>query len=294
MTYPDIRQFTDYRAFMLAHIQDCKRRNPKWTYGMLAKQLRLKDTSSITKIIQGQRDPGETITGELIRYFAFAPKDAQYFQDLVRLQKIKKDPRLTVLLLEKMGKEHPNGALKLLDDRSFQLISNWYCTTIREMVRLDGFFEDPAWISRTLHFKVTPTEVSRAIDLLIQVELLKRDDKGRLEIVQGRFHTTNDLSSEAIKRYHESMLDNAKLAIRKFDVEQREFSAASMTMRSGRFPEAKELIREFKSRFAKLLEEDGGDVTIQLQVQFFPFTKISQTLDNDTQSSNVIHEGENQ
>jgi len=68
--------------------------------------------------------------------------------------------------------------LKLFDDKSFQLISNWYCTAIREMVRLDEFFEDPNWISKKLHFKATPTEVSRAIDLLIQTDLLKRDSKG--------------------------------------------------------------------------------------------------------------------
>ena len=85
-------------------------------------QLGLKDTSSITKIIQGQREPGAAITGGLIRYFKFSPKDAQYFQDLVRLRKIKTDPRLSVLLLEKMGKDHPDGALRILDDKSFQLL----------------------------------------------------------------------------------------------------------------------------------------------------------------------------
>jgi uncharacterized protein (TIGR02147 family) len=275
MTQLQVKQFTDYRAFLLAHVQDCKRRNAGWTYGAFARRLGLKDTSSITKIIQGQRQPGSLITSSLIRYFQFSPRDAEYFRDLVRLQKVKADPRLTVLLLEKMGKDHPNGVLKLLDDKSFQLISHWYCTAIREMVRLDEFFEDPNWISRSLHFKVTPTEASRAIELLIQAGLLKRESSGKLSIVQGRFHTTNDISSEAIKRYHESMLDHAKTALRKFEVNDREFTAACLTMRANRFPEAKELIREFRSRFAKLLEEDGGDTTAQIQIQFFPLTKTA-------------------
>lgn len=275
MTKLDVKQFTDYRAFLLAHVQDCKRRNIDWTYGVFAKKLGLKDTSSITKIMQGQREPGDAITGQLIRYFEFTPRESQYFQDLVRLQKIKKDPRLTVLLLEKMGKDHPDGALKLLDDKSFVMISNWYCSAIREMVRLDEFFEDPQWVSKKLHFKVTPTEATRAIDLLLQVGLLKRDEKGTLKIAQGRFHTANDISSEAIKRYHESMLDHAKTALRKFDVQEREFTAATLTMKADRVAEGKELIREFRSRFAKLLEEDGGDLTAQIQIQFFPLTKVS-------------------
>ncbi len=269
----ELKTFTDYRAFLIAHVQDCKRRKPDWTFGIFARQLGLKDPSSITKIIQGQREPGDAITGKLIHYFSFSPKDAQYFKDLIRLRKIKDDPRMTVMLLEKMGKDHPNATFRLLDDKSFQVISNWYCIAIREMVKLDQFVADPAWISKMLQFKVTPTEASKAIDLLVNVGLLERVE-GKLLVREGRFHTSNDLSSEAIKRYHESMLDNAKEAIRKFNVDEREFSAASLTMSSSRIGEAKELIREFKSRFAKLLEEDKGDITSQIQIQFFPLTKI--------------------
>jgi len=273
MKTTDLKKFTDYRAFLVAHVQDCKLRKNDWTFGIFARQLGLKDPSSITKIIQGQREPGEAITGKLIRYFQFNTRDAQYFQDLIRLRKMKNDPRLTVMLLEKMGKDHPDASLKLLDDKAFQLISNWYCIAIREMVRLDAFVSDPAWISKTLQFKVTPTEAGKAIELLIQAGLLNRTD-GKLSITQGRFQTSNDLSSEAIKRYHESMLDHAKEALRKFEPTEREFTASTVTMNSSRIGEAKELIREFKGRFAKLLEEDNGDVTTQIQIQFFPLTKF--------------------
>jgi uncharacterized protein (TIGR02147 family) len=73
--------------------------------------------------------------------------------------------------------QSPDGSLKILDDRSFQVISNWYCIAIREMIKLDEFFEDPNWISKKLHFKVTPTEAARAIELLFQADLLGRDSK---------------------------------------------------------------------------------------------------------------------
>lgn len=273
MKTTDLKKFTDYRTFLIAHVQDCKKKKPSWTYGVFARQLGLKDPSSITKIIQGQREPGEIVTGKIIHYFQFSPKDAQYFRDLIRLKKIKNDPRLSVLLLEKMGKDHPNASLRLLDDKTFQIISNWYCIAIREMVKLKNFTSDPQWISKTLEFKVTPTDVSKSIELLIQVGLLTREE-GKLKIIDGRFQTSNELSSEAIKRYHESMLDVAKEALRKFNLNEREFSASTLTMSSKRITEAKELIRDFKSKFSKLLEEEDGDVTTQIQIQFFPLTKV--------------------
>ena len=90
----------------------------------------------------------------------------------------------------------------------------------------------------------------------------------------GRIKTTNDIHSEAIKRYHEQMLDNAKEAIRKIDVNSREYTSSTFTMRSSNIPKAKELVREFREKFTKLLEEENGDGTFHIQVQFFPLTKL--------------------
>ncbi|MBI4042791.1 MAG: TIGR02147 family protein [Deltaproteobacteria bacterium] len=271
----DIHNFTDYRSFLLAYADDAKKANPHWTYGIWAKRLGLKDTSSITKIVRGQRHPGPELTDQLIKNLGFDVKRAQYFRDLIHLQKVKKDPRLSLLLLEKMSKNHPQAVSRILDDETFSLISNWYCTAIREMVRLDHFFEDPKWVSRQLHFKVTPTQASRALDLLFKVDLLKRDRNGKLQITDKRFATQNDYASEAIKRYHEAMLDNAKLAIRKIPVERRDFQASVLTMNFDSISEAKELIRQFKDSFCRLLEKEKGDGTFQIQIQFFPLTKES-------------------
>jgi uncharacterized protein (TIGR02147 family) len=273
----NIKQFADYRMFLLAHVQDSKKSNPKWTYGMWIRRLGLNDVSSVAKIIQGTREPGPAITEKFVKYFRFSEKDAQYFRDLIRLHKIKKDPRLSVLLLEKMAKDHPDARMQLLDDKQFSLISNWYCVAIREMVRMDVFFEDGDWISKKLEFKVTPREATKAIELLIQTGLLQRKPDGNLEIATGRFGTSNDLSSEAIKRYHESMLENAKIALRKIDVEKREFTASVLTMNSNKIAEAKLLIREFKEKFCRLLEEDSANGTFQIQIQFFPLTKIDKS-----------------
>ena len=268
-----VRKFNDYRSFLVAHVQDAKRTNPSWTYGMWVRKLGLKDVSSVAKIIQGKREPGPQVTEKFIRYFEFSPKDAEYFRDLIRLHKFKNDPRLSVLLLEKMGKDHPDSARRIIDDKTFSVVAHWYCTAIREMVRMDEFFEDPEWISKKLLFKVTPTEATRAIELLLKVGLLERDQKGLLKISVGRFHTQNDFMSEAIKRYHESMLDHAKLALRKIAPQKREITASTVTMSYAKIPEAKEMIREFKDRFCRLFEEDKGNGTFQIQIQYFPLTK---------------------
>jgi uncharacterized protein (TIGR02147 family) len=270
-----LRSFTDYRAFLLAYAQDMKSRQATWTYGVWAKKLGLKTTSSITKILSGERDPGPQITEQLVRYFGFKDRDARYFRDLVQLKKIKQDARLSVLLMERMQKEFPDGSVRLLDDRTFSVIANWYYLPLREMTRMQGFVEDADQLAKLLRFKVTARDITRAIEALVELGLLTRDSSGRLKIAQGRVLTSNDISSEAIKRYHEQMLENAKSAVRQVEVKEREITGSTLVMRAANLAEAKEMIREFKTRFAQKFEEDAGDSVYQIQIQLFPLTKSS-------------------
>ena len=110
----EVRNFTGYRSFLQAYAHDCKQRRSTWTYGMFAKQLGLKDTSSITKIIHGTRRPGPAIEKKIADYFKFSPQEREYFHNLILLEKLRDDPDTASALLEKMGK-------KLVDKEVFQL-----------------------------------------------------------------------------------------------------------------------------------------------------------------------------
>lgn len=268
-----VQHFTDYRTFLVAHVQQMKDAKRGWSYGAWAKALGLKTTSSITKIVQGQRDPGPEVTEKLIRYFRFKKDEAEYFADLVRLHKVKDDPRLSVLLMEKMSKDHPNGSIRILDDKTFSIVSNWYYLPLRELVRTPKFMENSDWISKQFRFKVTPREITQALKAMESLGLLKRDAHGKLCVAEGRIDTSTDVASEAIKRYHEQMLENARAAIRTTVVDRREMTGASLVLRCSNLAQAKAMIREFRRKFAKTFEEENGDAVYQIQIQLFPLTK---------------------
>ena len=58
----DVIRYSDYRAFLLDFAQWKKAKTPNWSYGIWAKRLGLKTTSSITKVLQGR-----LLAGRLIR-----------------------------------------------------------------------------------------------------------------------------------------------------------------------------------------------------------------------------------
>lgn len=273
----DVQGFGSYRSFLIAHAQHMKSKRPNWSFGAWSRALELKSTSSITKVIHGEREPGQQITEKLVRYFNFTDKQARYFRDLVRMEKIKDDPRLLVLLLEKMQRDSGLASFRLLDDKNFIVISNWYCLAIRELARIQGFKEDPTWISKRFHFEITAREVTQALKALLSAGLLSRKKNGRLVIQDGRLDTANDIASEAVKRYHEQMLTHARVAIRSIPVREREITAVSLPMNAAKMDSAKELIRDFKLKFESLMEDvESGDQVYQLQIQLFPLTRKSE------------------
>lgn len=268
----NIKEFIDYRTFLKSFFELKKSQTPSFSYGMWANRLGLKATSSLTKIINGEREPGAEITSKMIRFFHFDSVEVQYFNDLIRLSKIKDDPRLKMMLMERMGREHPDARLFVMDDRSVEIISNWFGLTIREMVKLNDFVEDYEWIKKRLMFDVSVDEIAKAMSDLLHQGLIKRNKQDKLVVSEGLLHTTNDAASEGIKRYHEQMLDNAKKALREVSLNKREFNAETFVINEANIPEAKEFIRDFKAKFVRNFEEREGNQTYQLQIQFFPLT----------------------
>lgn len=268
-----LRQFGDYRSFLSAYAKSAKAKNPQWSYSAWSKALGLKATSSLTKVLNAQREIGDEIVTRLVRYFKFNASDEAYFRDLVKLQKIKGGEHITAAMLDRMQKEHPETNKRVLTEEEFAVIAKWHAFTIREMVLLDDFVDDPHWISKMLRFEVSPAEVSSTIESLIKIGLLRRGKRGKLEIADGRYSTTDDTGSESLKQHHEQMLKNAALSIRTMTSDEREISASTLTIKQSHMPRAKELIREFSYRFAELMEEGQGDTVCRFQIQFFPLTR---------------------
>lgn len=268
--------FSSLRSFLRCYAEEKKKYSSTWSIGRWSKSLKLANTASLSRIIQGTRDPGKEILEKLCKYFDFSELEKEYFLNLATLEKVKEDARLSILVMERMKDIHPEKKFLLVDAKSFEAIANWHFYAIREMVNLKNFKEDGAWISSKLRFKINSKNATQAIATLLDLGLLKRNAKGKLFQSEPKVETANDIASEASKRNHEQNLDNAKWALRNIPLDEREFGSNCMTLSSERIPEAKKLLRDFRQKFQDLFEATPGkgDVTCQLQFQFFPFTHL--------------------
>lgn len=267
---PTVFDYEDYRAFLAEHARNMRHTNPRWSYGVWARRLGLKTTSSITKIVQGQRGIGEELTEKLVAYFDFDPTAASHFRDLVRLHRFKKDPRLCGILMQRVPRPRRT---RLLGPKTFDRIFDWYFLALREMVRLDRFLEDPHWIARQLRFPIGRGDVRPAIRQLIKLGLLTRDRQGRLKIVDTNVVTACDLPQGAIRAYHKQVLHLASMALETVDVLEREFGSETFLLRKKDLPAIKTFLRDRKDDVLRQFEAEDGDAVYQYQFQLFPLTR---------------------
>lgn len=269
----DITKFTDYRVFLKTYADLMKKKNPRWSLGAWAKALNLKTTSSITKILNAERDAGAAITERLINYFKFDDDQAQYFRDLVKLQKLKKDPTIANMLLEKISSLKSEETSRDLAEEDYLFLSNWYYLVLCEMCRNKSFKKDYNWISSKLIPEVDPKDVRKALQLLQKEQLIKTNEAGRLEPSYERLYAISKKNAGVIRMFYSQLIENSQNALLNMPPEERHFSTLMVHLSSKSLERANQLITEFRTKFEKLMYEKDGDQVYLLQLQMFPVTK---------------------
>jgi uncharacterized protein (TIGR02147 family) len=168
---------------------------------------------------------------------------------------------------EKVSSRRPNDHFELLEEEKFKIISSWHHFAILSLSQTSDSKADCKWISQRLG--IDYHDAKNAFDRLRSLGFIEIKD-GKYFQVPKPMHTTNDVPSSAIRKYHKQ---NMELASRKLDevgVEDREYSAITFATNAKKLSIAKKMIRQFKADLAELLECDKKEEVYTLAIQLFP------------------------
>lgn len=265
--------YSQFQHFLRDYVQEKKDLMPNWSYGVWARQMKLKSSSTLIMIVNGQRNPGPDLTKKLATFFKFNDKETEYFEALVRLQKAK-NMEETVERLEELQQQNPN--VRLVDLDNFRAMANWHYYAIRELVTQKDFREDYEWIAHYFSNRITAVQAKEVVDVLLKLQLLSRDKKGTLCVQDQHFKTPHDIADEGLKRFHNDVLELAQISLQNHSPQSREISGGTFAIQQSQLPKAKKLIRKFQMDLCRLLETKQGDAIYQLEVAFFPLSKVKE------------------
>lgn len=266
---------TDFRQFLATYAEEKRKNHPGWSYAVWAKHLGLKSTSSITKVINGQREPGSDLVDKLVKYFRFNREQEEQFRKLVLISKKNIDPKLRSSLME----TDPNKLTKVFDGKlielfEFRLIANWWNLALREILKVKGLVHKSDQLMRLFKDKIEANQVKESLSLLERLGLIRKSPQLQYEVPHRSVMTHSEIPSEAIQNYHLQMLEQAKHRIADTQVNERHFEGLVLLLSEDKIPEAKVMLQKFLDEFdEKFGQSPKPDYLYQIQLQFFPLTK---------------------
>lgn len=263
-----IFEFGDYRAFLWSHVRRQKEQKPDWTLGQWAKRIGFSSTSSLTKVLNGDRELGPKAQQKIVRYFTFSKAESEQFAMLVALAK--GQTRLGSGPLSRIVANR----YRTMSLEEFKSLSDPDAFVLRETLKLSPS-ATPEELIRKLRRPKSRRDTEKLLETLKSLSLVEEPRPGYFSYKDGHVTTSSDLASEAIRQYHEQCLGRIKEDVRNVAVEYRELQATTFCIDVCDLQRAKEKIRKFRQDFAREFENAKGNAVYQLHLSFIPQTKLT-------------------
>jgi uncharacterized protein (TIGR02147 family) len=268
-----IFSYTDYRSFLKDYIAQKKSENKGFSLKIISDRAGFKARDYILRVMNHTRNLSQTGIFMLSRALRLSTKEADYFMNLVGFNQ-SKQPSEKEFFFKKMSEICKYGRHQKLRQDQYDYFSEWYFSALRSLLPVIDFKDNYTEIAQFLDPPLTPTLVKKAVDLLLQLGLLNRDQNGRYSVSTPAVTAGDEVTSIALLHFHGQSLDLAKRAIEHYQADRRDVSGVTMSLSQAGFDKLKTEIRDFRKRVMFIAEQDANeDGVYQLNVQFYPLSK---------------------
>ncbi|MDZ4661694.1 MAG: TIGR02147 family protein [Pseudomonadota bacterium] len=233
------------------------------TLQKLSQKLGYKSPRLVGMVLKGQRAPSEEMIAKLIQTLRLNQGESRYLKLLVELERLQKKGLSTESILAELDELSPKTShKKMLEVNTFTYIAEWFHLVIKQLLNTSTFRNDPDWIRKKLRGKVTVRQAKRALEVLEQLDLIKKEGMS----------TTAEIPSEAIRLHHAQMMDRAKEALIEQSLDKRHMVSVTLRVDPQFVGEAKAMITRFRNNFDKKFSSLTSSHIFQMNLQFFEHT----------------------
>ncbi len=271
----NIFEYKDYRKFLQDWFQQAKRTRRSFSYRAFAKKAGFHTSNFLMLVIQGKRNLTEESLSRVMVGLGLNKQEQEFFRNLVFFNQAgnhtEKNSYYHRLLQSKKFSQ-----LQPIEKQNYEYFSTWYHPVVRELVASKEFDGTPEWISGRISPSITPSQVTKSLELLETLGIIQKTGGQRYQQANSLISTGPEVSSLVVHNYHKSLLDLSKSVMDELSLEYRDVSALTLGVSRERLPELRTKVREFRREILKLVSgENEPEEVVQLNIQLFPVTKIN-------------------
>jgi uncharacterized protein (TIGR02147 family) len=269
----NIYHYTDYRFLLKDYYAHQKKEIRSFSFRFFAARAGV--SASIYKdIMAGRRRLSLAVMEKYAAAMNLTPKETDYFGAVVQFVNSNSNEEKN-LYFTRMLRLRGNSAIKFIDEKQYEFFRCWYHSALREMVTLSDFKEDYDWIAKRCIPRITVAQAKKSIELMVQLGILRRNEQGKLEPADTVISSEYEMKSFILRNFHAEMLGLAKVALERFEPDEREISSLTLGVSLKCYERIKERIRTFKQELLNMVVDDTAEseTVCQCNFQMFPLVE---------------------
>lgn len=221
-------------------------------------------------VIDGKRNLGETSAQNFGRALGLSRSEIDILCAMARFNHAKtideKAPHFETM------RRLTSGAHRI-DEKQYEVLSQWYNLVVREMVALPDFKNASKWIGRALAPSIEPDQAKKALQLLHRLGMIQKK-RGGWEQAEAILATDPQIQSMHAAGFHRQMIQRGAEAIGRFTPEEREISGTILRINSNDRIKVVNLIRDFRKHLLAIAHAStDADQIYAFNAQFFPLVR---------------------
>lgn len=246
---------------------ELQEKNNQFSLRAFARILKV-SPASLSEFLSGKRLLSEKMLFKLADNLSLSPLQLEELG-----HKVLKDKN------EILPKDRKNKRVVQLEDDQYFLVSDWHYYTILCLAETKNFKEDYEWIAQRI--KSTPKKVKVAVERLIRLNLLTYNEENQLTLNQtDEFVTSEGTLNSSLRKRHSENFDHARESLYNDELDNRDFSFATIAVDPKKIVQAKKMIREFQNKLFDFLEDGDKTEVYEICMQLFPRTNIKKGINN--------------
>ncbi|MEO6097299.1 MAG: TIGR02147 family protein [Fibrobacteria bacterium] len=268
----DLYAYTDYRKFLRDYYEAKRALHREFTHRHIAQALGFKSTGTFAQILQGKTNISQHTLARFVEFLELKKEEAAYLELLVLFNQSKGHVEKKRYFERIIA--YPKSNLKQVDATQFAFYEKWYYSVIRELLAFHPFIDDYRELGRLLEPSITTSEAQKAVKLLEDLKLIKRNGNGVYEKSDPIITTGYDTRSLAVNQFIIETLDLAKVALDKLPREERSLSALTLSLSEDGYALLEGKIKVFRRELLELARNcTDPKRVIQVNFQIFPVTR---------------------
>lgn len=272
----DVFDYLDYRAFLGDAYLDLKANQRGFSYRWFARRAGMSSPNFLKLVIDGKRNLSPASAGSFAEALGLAERETEFFANLVLFDQAESAADKNKYF-ESIGRFRKHTRVRKLERDTFDYLSHWYYPAIRELVGCKGFNENPDWIAETLVPRISTRQAQKAIEVLLALGVLERDECGALVQGDALLSTGAEVRSLGVGNFHRQMMARAADSIESIDRSEREISGLTVALSEKSFALFKDRIQKLRAELLDLSShEDQADRVVQFNFQAFPLARVKE------------------